>query len=459
MQRPLRASATRDLVASLLLLGLVHGTAAGQGGRPPAQAKRTIVLMGGTVHLPGGKVSKLATIVISAESGLFTYVSGDDGGGLGYTGDDRQRVEEIDCRGKHIWPAMIAANSLVGLTETESVRATLDFDETGDLTPEVRADTAFHPDSSLIAVTRSAGIGYVLSVPQGGLVPGRSALMSLDGWTTKDMVVRAPLALHLRLPSTIVREGRGPDAAKKAAEARAARDRRVQAFVDLIEAARAYAALPRDEPPGQGATRLDTRLEALREVVAGRMPVFVHADALADIQVGLDLTRRLGLRMVLCGGYDAMLVKGELLARGIPVVVSNVHRLPLYRHDPYDAPFTLPARLHAAGIRFCIAGNGGAFEAAHERNLPLEAATAVAHGLDPAAAMAAVTSSVAEILGVADQVGSIREGMRASLIVCDGNPLEVTTKVERMWIDGLEVDLDNRQEALRRRFEAKPRRR
>lgn len=425
------------------------GPVAAQGTEPPppkSTAASALLLSGATVHVGDGRVVDRGLVLVDTKLGTITFVGPDL--------EIPPGVERIDCGGKHLWPAMIAANTVVGLTETESVRATRDFEETGDMTPEVRADTAFHPDSTLIPVTRSAGIGYVLAVPSGGLVAGQSALMRLRGWSSSDMVVRASVGLHVHLPSMLVRERKGqPDAAEKAQKARAERDRRLRAFERLVLDAKDYVRA-RDVDPK---TPYDTRLEAMRGVIAKTTRVFVHADALADIQVALERTRRLDVAMVLVGGYDAPLVAGELVARDVPVIVAGVHRLPMHRDDPYDAPFTLPARLRALGVRFCIARAGGSFEAPHERNLPFEAATAAAYGLDKEAAMSAITREPARILG-AETIGSIEVGKAASLILCTGNPLEITTNVERMWIDGQAVDLDNRHEALRRRYEAKSRR-
>ncbi|MCA8972374.1 MAG: amidohydrolase family protein [Planctomycetes bacterium] len=431
------------------VLGSLAVPVAAQGTQSPPESSTAgapLLLTGATVHVGDGRVVERGQVLVDTKRGTITFVGPDL--------ESPPGVERVDCAGKHLWPAMIAANTVVGLTETESVRATRDFEETGDLTPEVRADTAFHPDSTLIPVTRSAGIGYVLAVPSGGLVAGQSALMRLRGWSPSEMVVRAPVGLHVHLPSMLVRARKGsPDAAEKAMKARAERDRRMHAFERLVLDAKDYVRA-RD---ADAKTPYDTRLEAMRGVISKATRVFVHADALADIQVALDRTRRLDVAMVLVGGYDAPLVAGELAARDIPVIIAGVHRLPMHRDDPYDAPFTLPARLRGLGVRFCIARAGGSFEAPHERNLPFEAATAVAYGLDAEVAMSAITSEPARILG-AGAIGSIEAGKAASLILCSGNPLELTTKVERMWLDGREVSLDNRHEELRRRYESKSRR-
>jgi imidazolonepropionase-like amidohydrolase len=107
-------------------------------------------------------------------------------------------TEEIDIQGKHVYPGLIAAHSVIGLVEIEQVRATRDTVEVGDIKPNVRAEAAFNPDSEILPVTRANGITLALSVPSGGAISGTSALMMLDGWTWEAMTLKAPVGLHVR---------------------------------------------------------------------------------------------------------------------------------------------------------------------------------------------------------------------------------------------------------------------
>jgi imidazolonepropionase-like amidohydrolase len=166
----------------------------------------------------------------------------------------------------------------------------------------------------------------------------------------------------------------------------------------------------------------------------------------------VDFARREGLKLILLGGYDAPKAAALLKQYDIPVVVAGVHRLPQRREDPYDAAFAVPAQLHTAGVRFCIAG---AAEASQARNLAYHAATAAAFGLPPAEA---ITLAPAEILGVADRLGSLTVGKHATLIVTDGDPLEVATHVTMAYVQGRPVDLSNRQTRLYDKYREKYRR-
>ncbi|MBI2478025.1 MAG: amidohydrolase family protein [Planctomycetia bacterium] len=127
------------------------------------------------------------------------------------------------------------------------------------------------------------------------------------------------------------------------------------------------------------------------------------------------------------------------------------------RSEAYDTPFTVPARLHEAGVRFCISGSGR-FGASSVRNLPYHAAMAVAFGLPHEEAIKAITSSPAQILGVAQQVGTLERGRDATFIITDGDPLEITTQIEAAYIQGREVDLNNRHKRLWKKYEEKYRR-
>ncbi len=183
-------------------------------------------------------------------------------------------------------------------------------------------------------------------------------------------------------------------------------------------------------------------------------PVFMHADDLAQIRFALDFAARHGLKLVLVGGADSWRVADTLRERRVPVVIGGLLRLPLRRDDPPDALFALPAHLAAAGVQFCIAEGGR--DSSNARNLPFEAAHARAFGLSDDEALKAVTLYPAQILGVADQLGSLEVGKLANLFVADGDPLEPATRIERVFIQGREVEVSDRQTRLRDKYLQRP---
>ena len=162
--------------------------------------------------------------------------------------------------------------------------------------------------------------------------------------------------------------------------------------------------------------------------------------------------------MVLLGRDDVARAAPLLKEHDIPVVVRGVNELPDRRWEDYDAPMRVPLALHEAGVTFCIADNGGSMAAANARNLPYEAARAAAFGLPRDIALKSVTLYPAQVLGVDDRMGSLEVGKDATLIVTSGDPLEITTQVERAWIGGRSVDLANKQTKLYDKYREKYRR-
>ena len=164
-------------VAAALAALMLCGTASAE----------TLALVGGTVHTVSGPTLENGTVVI--ENGRIVAV------GAGLAPPAGARV--IQVSGKHVYPGLIASNSVLGLTEIESVRGTNDYEETGDINPNIRSEVQINPDSDLLPVARVNGVTSALIVPQGGALAGTSALIHLDGWTAEDMTIRAPIALHI----------------------------------------------------------------------------------------------------------------------------------------------------------------------------------------------------------------------------------------------------------------------
>ena len=371
----------------------------------------------------------------------------------------------IDATQKHIYPGLIAAHSQLGLIEVGAVRQTVDTDELNDQSPEAIARTAFNPDSAAIPVTRTNGVLVACVFPIGGELPGRASVMQLDGWTNADMTVLGEAGVVVdwpALPDPISRRGRnlrrqGPPGLPGAALVTAAGDDRdpeaaVKKERQRLDETFARAKNWHEQKASDANTPPDLQAQALGAALRGERPVFVLADDLEEIESALSWTQSRSLRTVLVGGRDALLCIELLRERDVPVILTGVHKLPARDDGDYDTAFALPAQLAAHGIRFCIATGE---EFAHERNLPYHAATAAAFGLDRERAMAAITRDAADILGVGDKLGTLTVGKQATLLVTDGNPLDLTTKVERAWIGGREVDLRNKQTELAKKYRQK----
>jgi imidazolonepropionase-like amidohydrolase len=415
---------------------------------PPGKQAKPLLVTGATIHTVSGKAVPRGKLLVAdgkivgvhPEATMIELPAG---------------TEILDLPGKHLYPGMIAANSVLGLTEINAVRATADMVEPGAINPNARALISINPDSELIPVTRANGVLATLTIPRtgkGGLIAGQSALIRLDGWTWEDMTILSPAGMHLFWPELrTYSKWTSPDDEKALEKLRKEYGRKVTRLEKAFADARAYA-------KAKAEARIDTdlRWEAMQPVLEGQLRVFLHAQTTSQIQAALHFAATEKIESpVIVGGRDAWRLIDDLKERKASVILSPVNSLPIRRYEAYDTAYVAANRLHDAGIPFCIANSGTSFESANERNLPYQAARAVAHGLPRGVALKSVTLFPARILGVDDRLGSIEAGKEATFFVSNGNPLEVRTNVERAWIQGREIDLSSRHTQLWRKYQEK----
>jgi imidazolonepropionase-like amidohydrolase len=250
--------------------------------------------------------------------------------------------------------------------------------------------------------------------------------------------------LHLRFPRT-----RNNDDEKKKERPE------VEALTRLFAEAREYGRLV-DEASSQGlaAPPFDPRLEALVPYARGERRVAVHANNAQTILYALEFVRAQALDAVLYGAMEGWKVVDAIRASGLPVVTGPVMALPASDYDPYDAAYANAAVLHRAGIEVAIM----AVDDDNTRNLPLHAGMAVAYGLPYEEALRAITYTPARILGLEHELGSLRAGKLADIVVTDGDLLEATSRVTAVLVDGRIQDLGNRQIELYEYYRARMRR-
>jgi imidazolonepropionase-like amidohydrolase len=351
----------------------------------------------------------------------------------------------VNGSGLHLYPGLIDAATVLGLTELDSARETHDYAEGGDYQPDLRASIAINPDSELIPVTRANGVTTVVTRPTGAIIAGQSALINLAGWVPKEMVVVDPLALHINFPSPFPSFGTDPGLPRVTrAIARKQREEKLRRAKELFQQAVAYDEA-RKQSPGKP---VNPRLESLVPYARGQKPVVIQASRRQEIVDALKIADELKLKVIISGALDAWKVADELKKRDVAVIVGPIMALPQEQYDPYDGPYACPAKLHQAGVRFCIRSA----EATNIRNLPYEAAMAVSYGLPPEEGLKAVTLYPAQILGVADQLGSIEVGKRANLVLTDGDVLQAATQVQAVFIDGRPLEPTSKQTRLYERY-------
>ena len=436
-----------SFISRLLIALLPVATLDAAENVPPPPQSGVLVFEGGTIHTVSGESIADGRMVVAG--GRIRTVEPAAGAvsrdGLEEFEPDQWRTVGID--GLHLYPGFISANTVLGLVEIQAVRATIDVQEPGSINPNARAEIAVNPESELLPVARANGVLAALTAPltDGSLIAGRSAVIQLDGWTWEDMLVRAPVGMHIAIPGLRVPDGLEDQERREFVERR---DERLKLLRTSLQEARAYA-------QAQAAGRIeegDRRWEAMLPVFARELPVFAHVDDLAEIRYALQLAAEFDFRIVVVGGADAWRIADQLAERDVPVILAGLHRPPLRRWEGYSTPSESPARLLAAGVKVAIANPGGTFAVAMERNLPYEAGEAVAWGLDADEALRMITLYPAQILGVDDRLGSLDVGKDATFIVTDGDPLDIRTRVLRAFVLGREIELSTRQTELNEKY-------
>lgn len=409
---------------------------------PGAVQQKPILIQGGNLFTVSGPMQAQTDILF--ENGRISLI----GKNLPVPAD----AEVIDATGQNVYPGLIAAYTAVGLSEVTAVRATNDVVEIGSVTPEVSTHIAYNPDSELLPSIRANGITTVQVAPGGSLIRGRSSIMNLDGWTREDAAVKINDGLHLTWPSSRINtawwESRTPEEQKK--QMAEARDR----LRELFDDARAYMLAKETDATND----IDLRWEAMIPVLKRKIPLFVKANDVRQIEEAVAFGEEQKVRIILVSAGEVWKVTELLRDKNIPVILGPIFGPPMRRADGYDTPNRTPSILRKAGVKFCIAqGDRRGWPASWTaKNLPFQAGTAVGYGLSPDQALRAITLSVAEILGIDNEVGSLDVGKRATIIISDGDVMDhITHNVTHMWIDGRKVDLDNRQKEFYRKYQQK----
>ncbi|HEX8694263.1 MAG TPA: amidohydrolase family protein [Longimicrobium sp.] len=395
---------------------------------PPAAAQ-TIAIVGGRVVTASGATIPNGTVLI--QGGRIAAV----GAGVAVPAGARR----IDASGKWVTPGLFESSTNLALVEVEQVGTTRDYriQEEDQVAAALNIADGLNPRSMVIPVTRIAGVTTAVSRPVGGLIAGQGVLIDLDGDNMDEMMVRSPVAMFASISENAREAGHG------------ARGGITMRLREVLEDARAYArnrtAFERGETRDFSVSRLD--LEALQPVLAGRLPLVVQAHRASDIQTAIRVAREYDVRLIISGGTEAWMVAGDLARARVPVLVKVLNNLP-ESFEALGATYENAARLRRAGVQVAIT-TGETFKA---YNIRQEAGNAVAYGLPWDEAFRAVTLYPAQIWGVDDRYGSLEPGKVANVVVWDGDPLELLTSVEHVFIRGREVPMVSRETMLRDRY-------
>lgn len=378
-------------------------------------------------------------------------------------------VRIVEAKGMRVYPGMIDSGTELGLSEISGIRVTVDTGELGEFMPQLKALSAVNPDSEHFGVVRVNGITSAMTFPSSGgggggrgggerqLISGQAAMIHTDGWTWEDMEIKRSAAMTVAFPSLGGR-GRGgavPDSvveilgqagvAGGAANARRTYDEGIAKLNDFFDNARRY---QKAKAAHLADFKTDLKFEAMLPVLEGKVPVAVSAARASTIHDAVQWAKKQNVKLVIMQPRELGKAAADLKAENVPVVFGRVLALPETEDSPYDEAFTLPAEAYKAGLKIAF----GTFTNEFVRNIPYQAATAVAFGLPYDEALRALTINPAQIWGAGDLLGSIEKGKLADLIVTDGDPLEIQTQVKHLYIKGKEVSLENKQTRLYQRY-------
>ncbi len=414
----------------LLLLGI---TALAQENIYPAPAqKERITLANGTVHVGNGQV---------IENGFVTFENGRIAQ-VGNTMGNEGRV--IDCSGKHIYPGLIQSASRLGLQEIgAAVRGSNDFNELGELNPNISSIVAYNADSKIINTLRSNGILLANVIPQGALLGGSSTTVQLDAWHWEDAAYRKDYGIHFYMPSLFNRPN--PFAAffgiPQPADPLKQGMAQIEKVKQFFREAKAGLAAP---------AAANLKFQAVKGLFDKSQRLFIHCDIVKEMLVAIDFVQEFGFDVTLVGASECWQISDLLKENNLSVILSQMHSLPTADEDDVDQPYKTPAVLQQAGLLFAIADEDGQTRG---RNLMFNAGTAAAYGLTKEQALQAITLNAAKILGIADRAGSIETGKDANIIISEGDILDMRTSiVVKAFIQGRDIDLSDKHKQLNERY-------
>ncbi|MEO8588474.1 MAG: amidohydrolase family protein [Flavobacteriales bacterium] len=430
---------TRTAIILSLCVAVFQSASAQPIAPAPAQVK-SVLVTGGTVHVGDGRV--IDDGAVGFRAGRIDYV------GYAY-GVTTAYDTTINVTGQHVYPGFIAADAVLGLEEIEQIRSTVDKQDMGTLEPELRAISAYKADSRVIPTVRSNGVLLAQIAPRGPTIAGTSSIVQLDAWDREEATLRMDDGIFLTWPAAYQRSGWWAEPGETDREKKDERATKLEELRVFFNKASAYATVA-------SPMEVDLRMEAMRGVFDGRKSLFVRADAAREISEAVQFAKEMGVeRTVIVGGYDAWRVADLLRENKVDVVLARLHSLPLRPEDDVDLPYRLPVLLKERGVRFCL-GYTGNHEHMGVRNLPFIAGTASAYGLSSEDALRAITLDAAAVLGIDDHCGSLAVGKDATLIVSNGDALDMRTNaIRHAFIQGRRIVLDDHQQQLYRLYKAR----
>jgi imidazolonepropionase-like amidohydrolase len=393
------------LLYTTILLAINASASAQETVYPAEKQKGTTIISNATIHVGNGQVIEKGSIVIT--DGKITAVGANVSAPSGAT--------NVDAQGKHVYPGLILPATNLGLVEINSVRATNDARELGELNPNIRSIVAYNTDSKVINTLRSSGILLANIVPEGGLISGSSSVVQLDAWNWEDAAYKTDAGIHFTMPSLIARPRfggfggppGGPNANTPQVDVIKQGLEQVDRIKSFFKEAQAYSAIETHD-------ETNLKFTAVKGLFDKSKKLYVHANTVKQMLIALDFVKEFGFDVVIVGGSDSWQIADLLKQNNVFVILNQPHALPTLQDDDVDQPYKTPAMLHKAGVTFAINDEDGQTRG---RNLSYNAGTASAYGLTKEQALQAITLNAAKVLGIADRTGSIEVGKDANIVI------------------------------------------
>ncbi|WP_417668183.1 amidohydrolase family protein [Pseudoalteromonas tetraodonis] len=369
-----------------------------------------------------------ATLHTSSDQGVLEGASivMNDGKITAINPSDFKVDKVIDAQGQIVTPGFIASVNQLGLVEVGAVAGSRDAGE-DKAGIDFDASLAFNPRSSLIPYARKGGITRDLITPYGGdsIFAGLASVVDLSGSFESVNKKQAALVVHLGERS------------------KGSRAFTLQTLINKLDEHQTKASKEAKKDDAKPSAE-DT---IMAKVLKGEMPVLISVSRAADIVELIKVKQQFGINIVLNGVQDAVVVKDRIAKAGIPVIISAMDNLP-GSFDSLHASLNNAGILEKAGVKVLLTVGGDASHNVYQ--LRYDAGNAVSYGMSQQGALKAMTSNVADVFGI--NAGSLEVGKAADVVMWSNDPFELSSHVNKMFINGVEVSTESRQDKLRERY-------
>lgn len=405
-------------------------------------AGKTVAIVGGKLLTVSHGIIENGTIVLSGGKIVAVGPSPSTPAPAG--------AQIVDAKGMTVYPGLFDAETQLGLYEVAADTNARDTAETADeIEPQMHTADAFHAETARIPVDRLNGVTNAVIAPtEEDSLPGQDSIIQLYGKDRDNMILGRDIALPLNFEGSVRRRANYTGPSKFPTTRMGVASQLRQSFLDAQNYAETMKAA--DKPDHKGASpKRDLKLEALLPYLHGERPVVLAAEDSYEVEVGMGIAQEFHLKVILNHVTHAQDILDKIASYHVPVIVGSIYEAPR-ANERYDAVYSLPAELASRGVTVALSSDGGGEGGG--RNLPYAAGYAVAYGLPYDDALKAITLNPATMFGMGDKLGSLDVGKTANVVIANGDPLDVRTSVQQVYVEGIAAPMVSRQTILRDQY-------